>query len=156
MVLRTSDAGKTWRPQAIDPFQLSDLRTGNDGTDYASAASLLFATQTGGDQGIRSTLAITTKNARVKRGQSIKIPGKLSSPQGGEEITVSQRTAGHWTSQPVIAASDGAFTTSWRLRAKSVYVAQWPGDGRRRGAGSKTLTVDVSTRKAPKQRRSTP
>jgi hypothetical protein len=57
---------------------------------------------------------------------------------------VSYRAPGstRWQHQTVRTASNGAYTTSWRVRrGANVFVAQWQGNFRNRGAGTRVLTV---------------
>jgi len=44
-------------------------------------------------------------------------------------------------SQTVTVASNGRFTTSWRIRGRTLFVARFDGDDDRRGAGSRVLSV---------------
>jgi hypothetical protein len=41
----------------------------------------------------------------------------------------------------VRVASNGSFTTQWRISRSTVFVAQWDGDDQRTGVGSKVVTV---------------
>ena len=143
IVLRTSDGGRTFRPQVLNQIDLDDVLATSGGVDYAAFFNRLFATTTGGDQGVRSRITLSTANRTVRRGQRIKVQGRLTPPQGDERILVSQRTGGRWTAQTVTAAANGSFTATFRVSNNSVFVAQWEGDDDRNAAGSKTLTVNA-------------
>jgi hypothetical protein len=78
------------------------------------------------------------------------VSGRLTPADGGEEIVVARLSGGRWTTQRAIAASNGAFTTRWRLSRVSFFVAQVLGDADHVGAG--TTAVKVSVR-PPKKRR---
>ncbi len=65
-------------------------------------------------------------------------------------MTVSYRRPGstRWTAQTVNASANGSFTTSWNLaKGANQFVAQWQGNFRTHGDGSKVLTVTVGKAK---------
>lgn len=159
-VLRTSDGGRTWRPQRLAPGETLGI-TGlgaqrgyallqTPGTEQADA---FFATATGGDAGTASTLRLTTRSTRISRralrraGRRVTVTGTLSGAQGGERITVARRDAGgtRWTTQAVTAgANGGSFTATFRnVSRSSLFVAQWAGDSGRRAAGSSVVSIRV-------------
>ena len=82
--------------------------------------------------------------------------GKLKPASGNERVTVSYRRPGstRWTTQTVNASANGSYTTSWNL-AKGVneFVAQWQGNFRAHGDGSKVLTVTVGKGKASSKKK---
>ena len=164
-VLRTSDGGATWHPQLIaagtvaarglvaesaaNAFALID---GPGPAGPTPASRLLFFTTSGGDAGTPAALKISTRSTRLTRrrlrGQHgmVTLDGVLTGAQGGEQIVVSRRNlrGGNWQHQTVTAgANGGSFTTSWRIGASSVFVAQWAGDSGRASLGSKVLRVTV-------------
>jgi len=150
-LLRTDDGGATWHPQFVESAEIpyGGVATGA-GADYllGGDAALLFSA-TGGDRGGPSALTIKAPKARYRKPARITVTGRLSPASGNERVTVSYRRPGstRWTSQTVKAASNGAYTTSWTLaKGANVFVAQWQGDFRSRGAGSKVLTVTVGAR----------
>jgi photosystem II stability/assembly factor-like uncharacterized protein len=153
-VLRTSDGGKTWRPQEV-------ARGGPLG-DVLATASLkgymllgdnrLFFTQSGGDAGAATALTLRTakrsytKKQFKKANGRVTVSGSIPGAVGGEQIVVSRRDlrGTGWVHQIVTAgANGGSFTTSWKIKRTSVFVAQWAGDSGRRGAGSVPLTISV-------------
>lgn len=143
IVLRTTDGGRSWRPQVVSPFAMAALE-GTGSVDYALAgASLLYATDVGGDVGSVTDLAIASAARLVRRGATIAIRGHLSPAEGGEEIVVSRFAGGRWMSKTATAASNGAFVTRWQVHRESVFVAQVLGDAHHRGAGTAALTVRV-------------
>jgi photosystem II stability/assembly factor-like uncharacterized protein len=159
-VLRTSDGAKTWRMQAIARGIMHDAITTGPLRGYAligngersEGGNHFFFTATGGDAGSATTLALRTKK-RSYTGKSLKrakylvtVSGTLPGAVGGEQIVVSRRELGgaNWEQQVVTAgANGGSFTTSWRMRHSTVFVAQWAGDSGRRGAGSAPLAISV-------------
>ena len=145
LVMRTSNAGKTWRPQLIGhaPLQKRGLvAVGSVGLGLANQVSF-FTAKNGGDQGTASSLTLRTAR-RVLRGvATIKVSGRLSPAEGGERVTVSRRQIGsnRWESRVVTVAANGSFTTSWRVRKTSWFVAQYLGDDDHTADGSPVLRV---------------
>jgi len=146
-VLKTSDGGRTWHPQLLSSVPLADdgVATSTGQTDFAMDNSgRLFATTSGGDQGLASSLKLTTKKKKVKRRSNITVSGKLNPAAGGEQVVVSARAQNRgWVHKVVQVASDGTFTTVWKLSRFTIFVAQWTGDADHEGAGSKVLQVSV-------------
>jgi hypothetical protein len=164
-VLRTADGGATWHPQEITLGALSSgglvasnaldaaalIDTTSDSNETLRRA--LFETTTGGDvTGSSQALTLAThttsftKRKLAAAHHAVRVTGTLSGASGGEEIVVSRRdlTGGRWQHQTVIAgANGGSFSTTWRISASSVFVAQWDGDSGRLGAGSKVLKILV-------------
>jgi hypothetical protein len=147
-LLRTSDGGKTWRPQVVARSALSSIAATPGGADVAlRTPGELFGTETGGDLGTRTSLTLKTKTPKLsKKGGNVTITGKLSPPRGSESITMSLRVGGRWQAKTVRAASNGSFTTTWTVRKTSLVVAQWDGDGERSAAGSAPLTITVAAK----------
>jgi photosystem II stability/assembly factor-like uncharacterized protein len=160
-VLRTTDAGRTWRPQLVSAGDMSAgaIAPATGTRAYALVAahgpaspSRLFATSTGGDAGKASTLTLATtrrawtkKALRAAHGRVV-VTGTLAGAQGGEQIVVSALDAasGRWRHQVVSAgANGGSFTTTWTVGRSSLFVAQWAGDSGRTGLGSRVLGVSV-------------
>ena len=163
-ILHTSDGGQSWRPQAISPgvvgaagivagdaskaFSLVKARGG------AAASRQLFATASGGDAGVASPLKIKTKPTKFTK-KSLKsakgkvtVSGTLAGAIGGEQITISMRAVGGtaWARRTVTAgANGGSFSATFKMTSSSVFVAQWAGDSGRNGAGTKPVTVKVSS-----------
>jgi hypothetical protein len=156
-VLRTSDGGRTWRPQAIARGDLSAVLAGGAQQAYALVGeNHLFFTASGGDAGVPSALTtetpirnFTARGLKKAKGR-VTVTGTLAGAVGGEQIVVSRRdlAGSRWTHQTVTAgANGGRFTTSWKISRSSVFVAQWAGDSGRRGAGSAALVVTVKKAK---------
>jgi photosystem II stability/assembly factor-like uncharacterized protein len=146
-LLKTSDGGRTWHPQLVSSHPLAryGIATSSGTTDFAMDSSGgLFSTSTGGDQGAASSLKLRTASRRVRRGRTIHVTGKLNPAAGGEQVVVSARASKHgWVHKVVQVASNGTFTTVWRLSRFTIFVAQWAGDADHEGAGSKVLQVSV-------------
>jgi photosystem II stability/assembly factor-like uncharacterized protein len=147
-LLRTDDGGATWHPQFVVSNPIADGGVAAGGaTDYllGGEQSLLYST-TGGDSGATSDLTIAAPKTRYTKTTHIVVTGKLKPASGNERITVSYRRPGstRWQSQTVPASANGSYTTSWNLaRGDNRFVAQWQGDFRSHGDGSKVLTVTV-------------
>jgi photosystem II stability/assembly factor-like uncharacterized protein len=155
-LLRTSDGGESWRPQLVTSSRnINGLLATRDYTDFLLAGEdQLFATTTGGDGGLGSTLTLRTRRRRLTRPGRVVVTGRLEPANGGEQLVVSttnadprfRRGGTDWSFKSVRAHSDGSFKTRWEVRRTSVFVAQWTGDDERMGAGSRVLKVRVRGR----------
>ena len=163
-VLRTSDGGRTWRPQriatgafpgtegVISPTASKSYAVTSTPAAGANVFRSLFTTSTGGDAGQASRLTIRVPRRTITQRQlrrdnrRITVSGALAGAQGGEQIVVSARPLGatDWTEQVVTAgANGGRFTAAFRATGSTELVARWAGDSGRQGAGSAVLTVRV-------------
>ena len=142
-VLRTTDGGRSWRPQLVSAVDIESLAVSR-GTAFGLAGiGDLFATTTGGDLGAPSTLAIRASRRRLRARGRVRISGRLTPPEGGEVVRLAVRGGGGWSTKTAVVAADGRFTTTWRVRRNSVFVAQWRGDDDRAGDGTPALRVRV-------------
>ena len=144
-LLRTTDGGRTWRPQLVTSAPLdadgiaargtTDLALGSDGS--------LFFTTTGGDAGAASSVTLSTARKRLRGRRTIRVSGLLAGAPPGSKVLVSRRFAGDsgWDHQVATVGPGGHFSTSWRLSATTTFVAQWIGDSAHAGDGSAPLTV---------------
>jgi hypothetical protein len=142
-VLRTNDGGSSWQPQLVASGQVASIGAAG-GTDYALAGSNnLFFTNSGGSQGAPSTTTLKTKRSKVKKKSTIKVSGKVTGSQQGELVLVARRNKGEsgWDFTTATIASNGTFTTNWKIRKQSSFVAQFAGDADHAGDGSSVLTV---------------
>jgi hypothetical protein len=155
-VLRTVDGGVTWRPQLVSGSRdINGLVATGESIDLLlSGGDQFFSTTTGGDLGARSSLALTPRRKRLPKPRSVVVRGRLSPADGGEQVIVSSTEADprrrhgavDWRFKSVRVRSNGTFSSTWRIRRTSVFVAQWTGDGKHRGAGSKVVKVRVRGR----------
>jgi photosystem II stability/assembly factor-like uncharacterized protein len=148
-LLHTSDVGATWHPQFVvsAPILGAGIAATSSGTDYllGGESSLLF-TRTSGEAGRSSSLTVTTKRTKLGKPAGITVTGRLTPAASNRLVTVSYLAPGssRWQHQTVKTATNGSYTTSWRVRrGTNRFVAQWPGDFRARGDGSGVLTVKV-------------
>ncbi|HTN25265.1 MAG TPA: YCF48-related protein [Solirubrobacteraceae bacterium] len=161
-VLHTTDAGRSWRPQAVATGVIAPL--GIVASDALHAFTLVqpngtplarrfFFTATGGDAGaasplkIRATPAKFTKRSLKRTRGRVTITGTLGGAIGGEQITVSARAVNgvDWTSKTVTAgANGGSFSATFNVKNAAVFVAQWAGDSGRIGEGTPPLLVTVT------------
>jgi hypothetical protein len=155
-VLRTSDGGATWHPQVITAGSIRAdgiLAGGPLNATLLIDQRSLFTTSTGGDvAGAHASVSLSTPKRSLTRRAlkaahgTVVVNGTLAGAVGGEQVVVSRRniSGGSWEHQVVIAgANGGSFTTSWRIGAPSMFVAQWSGDSGRPGLGSKVLRIAV-------------
>jgi photosystem II stability/assembly factor-like uncharacterized protein len=156
-VLHTSDGGATWRPQLLENVSLANrgLASPVAGTAFALAgASELFYTNTGGDKGTGTTLAIAAQPKVIgRKPRTVKLTGRLTPAAAGATVVVSVRRAGS-SAWSVIdtpkASSTGTFTSSIRVRTTTTVVAQWYGDAAHDGDGSPAIQI---VRKIRRKRR---
>jgi hypothetical protein len=145
-VLRTSDGGRTWRPQLVAPSGLRRngvLATAAQ-TGFALAdGNQLLHTNSGGDAGDPSTITVTSLVRRFRKPRRVTITGAVSPGVAGAEVQVSARPAGGgaWTRRRVATTGDGTFTARLRVRRSTIVVAQWLGQPGRAGDGSGVLTI---------------
>jgi photosystem II stability/assembly factor-like uncharacterized protein len=157
-LLRTDDGGATWHPQFVVSSPIADDGVAGGGaTDYllGGQQSLLYST-TGGDSGASSDLTIAAPRTRYAKSVHIVVTGRLAPASGNERVTVAYRRPGsvRWTTQTVSASANGSFTTSWNLaKGSNQFVAQWQGNFRSHGDGSKVLTVTVGKGKATSRKK---
>jgi photosystem II stability/assembly factor-like uncharacterized protein len=138
-VLRTSDGGRTWRPQAVESQDLDEILALGPSSAVALAAGTnrVYTTRTGGDAGVPSRLTI---HARLRRGR-VAIGGRLRPAAGGEEVSVAARGRRFWSVKQARVARNGRFTTTWRVRRGTVFVAQWAGAPGVQGDGTPPLRI---------------
>ena len=72
----------------------------------------------------------------------------MSGRSGGAQVVISRRERGEsgWVSQAPTVASNGTFTTNWKLVKTAAFVAQWAGDENSAGDGSPALLVRAEAR----------
>jgi hypothetical protein len=155
-LLRTSDAGATWRPQLISPSPIAQrgIATPASTTAYAlGGVSDLFFTATGGDQGPDTALTIKAARKVVTKTRAVKITGRLAPTVAGAQIVISSRNpkTNRWSVvDKATVSSAGTFTTSFTVRRTSQVVAQWRGDADHNGDGSPAITI---TKKNPPKKK---
>lgn len=147
-LLRTTDGGRTWRPQLVTSAPLdADGVAAGGATDLALCTDgSLFFTTSGGDEGGPSSVKITTPDRRLRGRRTIRVTGRVSGAAPGSRVLVGRRYRGEagWDHQLAPVGADGTFTTTWRNARTTTYVAQWIGDADQAGDGSRTLTVKVA------------
>ncbi|HEX5146185.1 MAG TPA: hypothetical protein VFV85_04115, partial [Conexibacter sp.] len=156
-LLRTLDGGQTWQPQFVGaaPIAPTGLVSASGGVDYvlAGSAQLLFS-RTGGVAGTPSQLTLSTRARRLPSARGITVSGRLTPASAGSQVVVSALLPGRgWRQHVVRVASNGTFVSAWRVpRGTTTFVAQWDGDFKSAGAGSRAMTVTVSGGRAARPR----
>ncbi|MGH2907103.1 MAG: YCF48-related protein [Solirubrobacterales bacterium] len=151
-ILYTGDAGRTWSRQYPffdnngGSYQDIDAPTGGSAFMLVLGTNKLFATTSNGQIGKPSNLTIKASSKKVKRNTVIKVTGKLAPNSGGERVTVLARTIGakggtNWASQERTVAANGTFTTSWKVKKPTIFIARWSGDSGHDGDGAKAIVV---------------
>ena len=80
-VLRTTDGGRTWRPQLVgtdEPSPDGLVATGPSGAFLLANSRALLFTTSGGDRGDASKVTTKTKRRKVRRRSVIRITGRVS------------------------------------------------------------------------------
>lgn len=156
-VLHTTNAGKTWQPQAVGAYGSGITDLESDGAGRAFAISLgdksasLFQTTTGGQRGAASTISVSRTAATLTRvsGSTIQVVGQLKGGVGGEQVRVAIRKVGQrgWQSTRVTVGANGggSFTANFSRIKKGQYqvIAGWAGDSGRAGAMTQPKLVTV-------------
>lgn len=145
-VLRTTDAGRTWRPQLVTsrtPAAEGIAAIGADTALLLGDSRLLLFTSTGGDRGERSKVTLRATRRTVRRRAVVRLRGRVQGARGGDVVRVARRERGEsgWVHQDAVVASNGRFTTRWRVARTAVFVAQWAGDQDSAGDGSRAVSV---------------
>jgi photosystem II stability/assembly factor-like uncharacterized protein len=147
-LLRTSDGGRSWRPQLVAPAPIRDgglVATAANTAFVLADGNMLFHTASGGDQGRQSVLRIRSNVARIgAKGRVVTISGTLAPAVAGADVYVSFRGAngGSWVTRLAAPTSKaGRFTIRRRLTQPTLVVAQWLGDADRNGDGSNLLSL---------------
>lgn len=153
VVLRTTDAGKTFAAQALSGGgnAINALAADGPGRAYAAVtggeAPALFSTATGGVRGAASSLSLARTAKRQKPSKKIAISGSLAGAKGGETVRVAVRKVGsaQWSWQRVVAGANGGSFTAYVNLKKGEYevVGQWTGDSGRAGAGTSALKLTI-------------
>jgi photosystem II stability/assembly factor-like uncharacterized protein len=148
-VLRTTDGGRSWKPQVLGPGLVSSIAAVGRGTGFAvtagSDSSHILFTQDGGDAGRSTELTLSTPRRRLPSARRIKVRGRLEPAHGGEQIVVWVRRLNgrRWRALEETASANGRFSFERRVRRSTVFVAQWAGDPVGDGDGSRPLIVRV-------------
>jgi photosystem II stability/assembly factor-like uncharacterized protein len=150
-LLRTTDGGRSWRPQLV-----SSDRPAADGLASAGAneafliagGSQLLFTTSGGERGQRSKVTLHASRRTARRRAVIRLRGRAQGARAGARVLVSRRERGEsgWVRREATVASGGSFSTRWRLSKTAAFVAQWAGDEDSAGDGSGAVVVRVKRR----------
>jgi photosystem II stability/assembly factor-like uncharacterized protein len=156
-VLRTTDGGTTWHPQLFSEFRLDrgGLVSPDPDTAFAMTSahgftrlpsSRLFFTNTGGDLATTaSTLTIKPSRTVITNRRRVKITGQLTPAQAGAAVRVFVRdnTTRRWRGTNPLPKVDaaGRFSVSPWIEHTSQLVAQWPGNDKLKGSGSRYVTI---------------
>jgi photosystem II stability/assembly factor-like uncharacterized protein len=149
-VLRTSDGGRTWRPQVLGPEPLAAVLAlgAEGGAALADKTGELYSTFSGGDAGSRPALTIrVASRRRVGRRTVVTIAGHLKPTPAGAGVSVTARIHGSWVRKFAKVSARGRFRTTWRLRGATAFVAQFRGAAGVRSAGTPALRVRLARHK---------
>jgi len=149
-LLRTSDGGRTWRPQVIAHHELAQVVAlgKSGGVTLTDGFGQLFATTSGGDAGRRSKLGLRLISKRRDRGRAVVVVGgRLNPAPAGAGVAVTAHIGGSWIRKFAAVDAKGRYRTTWRLRRGTVFVAQWRGADGVRADGTTPLRVRVGGRR---------
>lgn len=149
----TGDSGKTWSEQA--PFlsanrtatRLAPLST-NSAILLVPGTNRILTTTSFGQIGAKSKLTIKSSKSKVKAGSKFQVTGRLSGAQGGEVVTVLARVRNasggtDWEAITATVSLGGTFTTTWKVRKPTTFIARWAGDATHDGDGADAISVKV-------------
>jgi photosystem II stability/assembly factor-like uncharacterized protein len=150
-LLRTTDGGRSWRPQLVSsdtPTADGLASTGSNEAFLIADGSQLLFTTSGGDRGQASKVTLRASRRTVRRRSAVRLRGQVRGARAGARVLVGRRERGEagWVHREATVASNGSFTTRWRLSKTAAFVAQWAGDEDSTGDGSTALIVRVRRR----------
>jgi photosystem II stability/assembly factor-like uncharacterized protein len=153
--LRTTDGGRSWQPQLVSENGLDSIAASgrNGAVALDTTDDRFYATTSGGVGALPSKLSIKASKRRLRKTATIRVTGRLTPARGGEQVVVAMRASGKWTRKVVTVASNGRFTTRWRIKRSARFVALWRGDDRHAGDGTTSLAVVKSKAKRKKGRK---
>jgi photosystem II stability/assembly factor-like uncharacterized protein len=130
-VLRTSNGGKSWRPQLVSAQAVDRegvAATSNIDGYLLTGGTNLFSTTSGGDQGADS--AIQLRASRPDRRNNSRVSGTLSPARAGREVVLSTRDerSNRWRRRTVETDASGRFSLVYKISRTTLIVAQWAGD----------------------------
>jgi photosystem II stability/assembly factor-like uncharacterized protein len=149
-LLRTSDGGRTWRPQVIAHHELARVVAlgKSGGVAVTEGFGQLFATTHGGDAGRSSRLGLRVQSKRRQRGRTVVVVGgQLKPAPAGAGVSVTAHIGGSWVRKFAQVDAKGRYRTAWRLRRGTVFVAQYRGGDGVQADGTTPLRVRVGGRR---------
>jgi photosystem II stability/assembly factor-like uncharacterized protein len=164
-ILHTSDGGATWSPEYVGPGWLDSpvVATGTAAAvllqepNSGVTGTMLYTTSSSGEAGAESARVaihasrrmITARELLAHHGAlSVTISGTVSTHAAGETVILGRLNlqGAFWDSRLLRTGPGGRFTMRWRIGASSAFVAQWIGGPGQTGAGSRPITITVSSR----------
>lgn len=162
VIWRTADGGRSFTPQ-YSPGRIDHAAALSGGRALIlDEDGRVLVTTTGGNAGTPSTVSITkvTKpKAMDKRGSryEVTVTGRLRPSVGGETVVLSVGNGSEfpgWRNVSVTVATDGTFSQVFKLNShedpltiENRLLAQWFGNARLAGDGSRVRTVAVPRRR---------
>jgi photosystem II stability/assembly factor-like uncharacterized protein len=149
-LLRTSDGGRTWRPQVIAHHELAQVVAlgKSGGVAVTDGFGQLFATTRGGDAGRSSKLGLRVLSKRRQRGRTVVVVGgRLKPAPAGAGVAVTAHIGGTWIRKFAQVDAKGRYRTTWRLRRGTSFVAQYRGGDGVQADGTTPLRVRVGGRR---------
>ena len=154
-ILATHDGGRSWVPQQLAGFGLSQVAAGG-AVDYAigEAPAFIFRTTSGGRGSASSALTLAIQGprrvsaAKLSRSHgTVRLTGRLRPPLPGAQITIAYLPLHHllWRHKTATVNARGVFSmTISGIRTTTRFVAQWRGTDRVDGAGTPATQLIVT------------
>jgi photosystem II stability/assembly factor-like uncharacterized protein len=141
-LLRTSDGGRSWRPQAVDANGIRSVLAISPTDGIVQTAGLLF-TRSEGDLPEPTTLTLEAGRRTVPRGDRVRLAGRLRPERAGIAVLVSMRRPGapRWSTRRVRTNAEGRFSVRFRVTGDAWFVAQWTGGRNAASAGTPAVRV---------------
>jgi len=144
VMLRTDDAGRTFRPQFQSGGNVfGDVAAPGRGTSVMAIFPSLMWSPTGGDAAVRTRLSARVRPLRLRRAGTVTVRGRLAPARARDAVVISRRWGARLSVRLVDVGADGRFSSRWPVRRNSVFVVQWRGRGDRRGAGTAAMRVAI-------------
>jgi len=138
VVHHTSDGGRTWAPQVVEAQALGWIDAVPGRAWGLARTTRVLTTTTGGSTGTPSVLSIRASKRVILKPTVVTVTGRLAGATGGEQVALYARG---FPARILTVSSGGSFTSLYRLRRTTTFVAQWAGDGVRDGDGTPVLKV---------------
>ncbi len=138
VVLATRDGGASWAPQLLGRNVLGGIDAVRNRAWALTTTGDIFTTTTSGRTAVPSLLTITSSKPAVRKGQTVRVTGRLKGAEGGEQVTL---YATGLPARTLTVASSDTFSATFRITKTTTFVAQWAGDGIRSGDGTPALVV---------------
>lgn len=134
-VFTTRNGGVTFAPQRVSPAELRAVTASGSLLAALDARGYAFVTRTAGNEGPPARLTLA---ARGGAGTSVVLRGRLTPAVPGAQVAI---TSTRGKTYLVDTDSRGRFARRVAVPDTASFVAQWEGDSRRAGVGTRVVRV---------------